>query len=83
MCGPDGRPLDAVYRITYNVVQMRTGLPQLHQVLAGAMRPAAGGGGHHEVRISEVAGYFARTYESYTRCAVVVARLGANGWQTA
>ena len=24
-CGPDGRPADAVYKLTYNVVQMRTG----------------------------------------------------------
>ena len=37
MCGPDGRSTDATYQIKYNVVQMRTGLQSLHQVLAVAM----------------------------------------------
>ena len=68
-CGPDGRPAEAVYQISYNVVQLRTGLQSLHKVLSSAMRPvpssAAGGPPRYEVRVSDVEDHFARTYESY------------------
>ena len=38
-CGPDGAPTSAVHDIKYNIVRMQTGLPQLQQSLASAMRP--------------------------------------------
>ena len=68
MCGPDGRSTDATYQIKYNVVQMRTGLQSLHQVLAGAMRPVGSSYAstqYFEVRVADVVESFARTYDSY------------------
>ena len=72
-CGPDGQPADAVYKFTYNVVHMRTGLKALHKALVASMlhrQPrtslfSGGGGQKFEVHTEDVADYFARTYESY------------------
>ena len=63
-CGPDGRPADANYTFTYNVVQMPRGVAALHKALAAAMRPTASPG-RHEVLVSDLESHFARTYESF------------------
>ena len=65
-CGPDGEPADVVYEFTYNVVQMRTGLPRLQEKIASALRPAAGGNGlRYEVAVDAVDDFFERTYEAF------------------
>ena len=63
-CGPEGEPLaHAVYRLHYNVVQMRTGLPALHRELASALRPAAAG--QYEVRVADIEAHLDRIHASF------------------
>ena len=64
-CGPEGEPLDAVYRMRYNVVVMQTGIPRLQQRLARAMRRTAGSSKEFEVEVADVEDLFDDLYTSY------------------
>ena len=84
-CGPDGRAADAVYKFTYNVVHMRTGLKALHKALVGSIlrHPPSTPTSRLEVHTADVADYFTRTYESYFAADPTAAPDAAGGTSTA
>jgi hypothetical protein len=66
LCGSDSTPADVTYEFTYNVVQLKTGLPALTKALAAAMRPAAASPpGHFEVPMGDIEPHLERIHASY------------------
>lgn len=65
LCGPDGVPARFGVDIAYNIVQMKTGLPQLEQGLASAMRPVPSSSDRYEIRVSDAEDHFERIHDSY------------------
>ena len=64
-CGPDAAPLEAVYKIKYNVVVMQTGIKRLHTRLAQALKPKPGGTSEYEIEVADVEDHFDMLFSSY------------------
>ena len=64
-CGPEAAPLQAVYKINYNVVVMQTGLKRLHTRLAQALKPKSDSTSEYEIEVADVEDHFDMLFSSY------------------
>lgn len=66
-CGQDAAPLDALYKLEYNVVMMQTGLRRLHSRLAQALRPVAHSASstEFEIEVADIEDHFDNLFASY------------------